>query len=137
MYESMFDVTMGSYDGAEICELVVLFILDQLAEKLDKENVGLYRDDGLALIKGTNGRNADNTRKILHDVFQQIGLKITVQVNHQLVNFLDITLNLNNGSFAPFRKANNGPQYVNSRSNHPPSIIRPTPLLPLIRPAIL
>ncbi len=121
--ESMFDVTMGSYDGAEICELVVLFILDQLDEKLGKENVGLYRDDCLALIKGTNGRNADNTGKMLHDVFQQIGLKITAQVNHHLVNFLDITLNPNNGSFAPFRKANNGPQYVNSRSNHPPSII--------------
>ncbi len=90
----MFDVTMGSYDGGEICELVVLFILDQLDEKLSKENVGLYRDNGLALIKGTNGRNADNTRKILHDVFQQIGLKITAQVNHQLVNFLDNSLNL-------------------------------------------
>ena len=125
--ESMFDVTMGSYDGAEICELVVLFILDKLSEKLGNEYVGLYRDDGLALIKGTNGRNADITRKMLHDVFQQIGLKITAQVNHQLVNFLDITLNLNNGNFAPFRKANNNPLYVNSKSNHPPSVIRQIP----------
>ena len=41
-----FDVTMGSYDGAEICDLVGLFMLSQL------QNLGvsvtLFRDDGLA-----------------------------------------------------------------------------------------
>ncbi len=30
---SLFDVTMGSYDGAEICELVGLFILNKLGQK--------------------------------------------------------------------------------------------------------
>ena len=42
---------MGSHDGAEICELVNLFILSKLAEDLGNKNVELYRDDGLALIK--------------------------------------------------------------------------------------
>ena len=37
---------MGSYDGAEMCDLVRLYILSQL-QHLDI-NVGLYRDDGLA-----------------------------------------------------------------------------------------
>ncbi len=123
----MFDVTMGSYDGAEVCELVGLFILNILAKHLGKSNVGLYRDDGLAIVKGKNGRHADTIRKKLHNAFQQIGLTITAQVNHQIVNFLDITLNLNNGKFAPFRKPNNQPQYVNSHSNHPPSIIKQIP----------
>ena len=27
---SLFDVTMGSYDGAEICELVGLYVLERL-----------------------------------------------------------------------------------------------------------
>ena len=41
-----FDVTMGSYDGAEVCELVGLYILSQMQHlNLDK---GLYRDDGLS-----------------------------------------------------------------------------------------
>ena len=40
------DVTMGSFDGAETCELVGLFLLSQLTH-LDV-NVGLYRNDGLA-----------------------------------------------------------------------------------------
>ena len=64
---------------------------------------------------------------MLHAIFQQIGLKKTAQVKHQNVNFLDITLNLNNGNFSPYRKPNNEPQYVNSRSNHPPSIIKQIP----------
>ena len=55
---SLFDITMGSYDGAEICELVGLFILNQLSEKFGKNNVGLYRDDGLMLINGTSGENS-------------------------------------------------------------------------------
>ena len=40
-----FDVTMGSYDGAEICELVGLFILNKLDDRF--ENIGLYRDGTL------------------------------------------------------------------------------------------
>ena len=40
---SGFDVTIGSFDGAETCELVGMFLLSHLYV-----NVGLYRDDGLA-----------------------------------------------------------------------------------------
>ena len=43
-----FDVTMGSFDGAEKCEIVGLYLLGKLSNLLSKENVGLYRDDGLA-----------------------------------------------------------------------------------------
>ena len=126
--DSLFDVTMGSFDGAEICELVGLFVLSKLTEKFGKENVGLYRDDGLVLIDGVNGRKADKARKMLHDIFGQIGLKITAQVNNQIVKFLDITLDLENAKFAPYRKPNNQPLYVDSRSNHPPSILKQIPI---------
>ena len=44
---SCFDVTMGSYNGTEICELVGIFILKLLEDKIDKQGVGLYGDDGL------------------------------------------------------------------------------------------
>jgi hypothetical protein len=66
-----FDVTMGSYDGAEVCELVGLFILNSLAEKYGKYYVGLYRDDGLILLKGTSKRLADKARKDLHKLFSE------------------------------------------------------------------
>lgn len=46
---STFDVTMGSFDGAETCELVGLYLLSQLQHL--NIDVGLYRDDGLAVTK--------------------------------------------------------------------------------------
>ena len=57
---------------------------------------------------------------MLDDVFGEIGLKITAQINNQVGNFPDITLNLENEKFTPYRKPNNEPLYVDSQSNHPP-----------------
>ena len=58
-----FDVTMGSYDGAEVCELVGLYILDELSKFLNKNDVGLYRDDGLIVLKNKNGHESDKIKK--------------------------------------------------------------------------
>ena len=44
---------MGSYDGANVCQLVGLFILHNLEKIIDQKYVGLYRDDGLAVVKGS------------------------------------------------------------------------------------
>ena len=60
---SMFDVTMGSFDGAEICELVGLYLLNKLSFLVEKEHIGLYRDDGLAVITNANGPKLDSIRK--------------------------------------------------------------------------
>ena len=49
---NMFDVTMGSYDGVETCELIGAYMLSLIAPKF-KNEVGLYRDDGLAICKTT------------------------------------------------------------------------------------
>ena len=54
----MFDVTMGSFDGAEICDLVGLFLLHDLTKKFGNKFVGLYRDDGLAIIQSKSPRSA-------------------------------------------------------------------------------
>ena len=50
-----FDVPMGCYDGAEVCELVGCYILNQLSTVMRKELVGLYRDDGLGIMKNMSG----------------------------------------------------------------------------------
>jgi len=42
---------MESFDGAEICELARLYILNKVSERLRKENIGLYRDDGLGVLR--------------------------------------------------------------------------------------
>ena len=60
---SLFDVTRGSFDGAEVCELIGLFILNHLDSKFEKENIGLYKDAGLAIMKNKSAHLADKTRK--------------------------------------------------------------------------
>ena len=37
-----FDVSMGCYDGAEVCELEGPFILNQLGPVIDKNDTGFY-----------------------------------------------------------------------------------------------
>ena len=92
---------MGSYDGAEICELAGLFILNHLGKSFGKENIGLYRDDGLAIIKNKSARLADKARKELHKAFEQFGLKITAESNLHVVNFLDVTFDFPPGNTNP------------------------------------
>ena len=41
--------------GAEICELTGSYLLHQLSNIFDKESVGLYRDDGLGVLKSLSG----------------------------------------------------------------------------------
>ena len=57
--ESLFDITMGCYDGAEICELVSLYILSFLGKVYGIQNVGLYRDDDLACLHKISGHLVD------------------------------------------------------------------------------
>ena len=118
---------MGSFDGAEVCELVGLYILNSVATKFGKDRVGLYRGDGLILIRGTSARLADKTRKELHELFKQFDLKITAEITHQSVNFLVITLNLCDDNYLPYRKPNNDPLFIDRRSNHPPLITKQLP----------
>jgi hypothetical protein len=128
---SLFDVTnthyMGSFDGAEICEQVGLFILNHLGKRFSKENIGLYRDDGLAIIKNNSARLLDKTRKELDKIFEQFDLKITAEVNLNVVNFLYVTFDLNNANHKPYRNPNDDPLFINRHSNHPPSITRQLP----------
>ena len=124
-----FDVTMGAPDGAEVCELVGLFLIKEVRTKFPKLNFGLYRDDGLAVHQKESGREVESTRQQLHTLFQQHGLKITVDPpNKTTVNFLDVTLNLEKGTFCPYRKPNDQPLYVHSQSNHPPNVIKTIPI---------
>ena len=123
-----FDVAMGSYDGAEVCELVGLYALHILSTKYPLHaNIVLYRDDGLAVFRSTNGRVLDKITKEFTKVFKELGLKITVQSNLKVVDYLDITLNLESGKYHPYRTPGNDPLYINAKCNHPPSIIKEIP----------
>ena len=51
--DDFFDVTMGAYDGAEVCELIGTVLLDKIILKYDKNSIGLYRDSGLSAFKNS------------------------------------------------------------------------------------
>ena len=51
----MFDVSMSAYYGAEVCELIGIFLLNLLGRQYDTKNIGLYRDDGLSIFKKCSG----------------------------------------------------------------------------------
>ena len=56
--EDNFDVTMGAWDGAEVAELVGLYLLQQMSLNVFGKNMfGLYRDDGLAVTRGSKQSN--------------------------------------------------------------------------------
>ena len=44
-----------------------------------------------------------------------------------VVNYLNVTFNLNSGTYYPYRKPNDQPLCINTKSNHPPSIIKQLP----------
>ena len=121
--ESYFDVTMGSYDGAEICELVGIYILTRLATIIKKSDCGLYRDDGLVILRNVNGQQIDRTRKNIIKIFKDVGFSIDIENDTKVVEFLDITFNLNNGIYKRYKKANNTLLYVNKCSTHRSQII--------------
>ena len=98
-----FDVTMGGYHGAEICDLVGLFLLSQLVDIIPSPLIGLYRDDGLTVSRATP-RQIENMKKKICQVFTKNGLRITTEANAKSVNFLDINLDLRTGMYKPYTK---------------------------------
>ena len=66
-------------------------------EKYNKKDIGLYRDDGLAVFKNISGPEAEKIKKDLQNIFKNNGLEIVIACNMKVVNYLDITLNRNDG----------------------------------------
>ena len=115
--EDDFDIPIGCYNGAELCELVGTYLLNQLKVVVAKENMGLYRDDGLGIFKNMSGPEVERKKKELVKISKNNGLSITA-------DFLDITFDLVKESYQPYKKPNDDPLYINIKSNHPPSILQ-------------
>ena len=101
-HDSDFDVTMGSFDGAGICELVGLYLLHLLKKECGSSSIGLYRDGGLACYKKPSGPQTERMRK-------------------------RITLDVMRSKHFSFRKPNSDLLNINRQSNHPPSILKHLP----------
>ena len=115
---------MGAYDGAEGCEVAGLFLLNSMIIKFGKNIIGWYRNDGLALFKNINGHRENKIRKEFHQLFNKKGLYLEIECKLKIVNYLDITLDLNTGTYQPFCKANDETLYIHSKSSHPANILK-------------
>ena len=72
---------MGSYDGVEVCELIGIYIQSLLTNILPKDNMGLYRDDGLFILRKINKQQTDKIRKKIISIFKNINFKIEIVTN--------------------------------------------------------
>ena len=118
----LFDAIIGGFNGAEVCEPVGNFLLYQLSKNYDKKEIGLYRDNGLAISKNVSGSKAEKIKKDIQKLFKDNHLNITIQCKLKIVNYLDVTFNLSNATYPPFCKPNKEIAYTHKESNHPRSI---------------
>ena len=122
--EEVFEVSMGCDDGAEVCELVGTYILNKLKNVGNKENIELYRYDGLGIFQNISKTEIEKKKKQILKAFEDCGLSITLKFNLKSLDFLDVTFDLVNDICKPYRKPNNKPLYINKHSNHPQNILK-------------
>ena len=102
-------------------------MLSLLSKRINKDHIGLYRDNGLAILKNASRPEAEKLKKKFQKLFKEKNLDIIIQCNLKITNYLDITLNLNDGSYCPYRKPSEETNYIHINSDHPPSIIKEIP----------
>ena len=100
-----FDITMGCYDVAEIYKLVGIYIKNKLWELLNKKDFGLYRDDGVGILRNTSGPEADRERKSIIKIFKECGLSITCDVKKKDSRFPRRSIQLKRRNLRVLQKA--------------------------------
>ena len=117
-----------AYDGAEVCEFMGTYMLDVLSKKYNKNDFGVYWDDGLAVLKNKSGPQSEQGKKNIQKTFQEHRLDIIIHCNIKVVHYLDVTYNLNDETLKSYTKSKNEIKYIHKNSNHPPSVILQIPL---------
>ena len=109
----LFNVTMRAYDGAELCELVERFSLASVYIMIT----------GCQYIK----TQLERIKKNLLKTFNEFVLEIVAESNLRIVNYLDVTLKFNDGSFRLYDKTDYIIPYINKEFSHPPNLIKHQP----------
>ena len=81
--------------------------------------MSLYRDDGLIVLNKITSHNTDKIRKKIIHVFKDNGFSIDIRAKLVDVNFLNVTFNLSNRSYQPYKKPSDELKYINILSNQP------------------
>ena len=93
---------------------------------MERKVCELYRE--LAVFKNKRGPESKKIKKSIQAIFRENELKIIIQCNLKVVDYLDVTFNLTDSSYCPFNRTNNEINYIHKQSNYPPSIIKQLPL---------
>ena len=73
------------------------------------------------------GGKTESIKKEICRIFNNNSLRITIEANKQIINFLEVTFSLKRSTYQPFTKPNTSLQYVHRESNHPPITIKNIP----------
>ena len=93
-----------------------------LTNILSKGNIGLYRDDELFIFRKINKQQTDKLRKKTNSIFKNINFIIEIVTNLTEADVLDVTFNLENNTYRPYKKSNEKLIYIDVSSNYPPQI---------------
>ena len=66
-------------------------------------------------------------KKTIQNIFKDKRLELIIKCNLKIVDYLDIKLNLNDGTYRLFHKPNEETIYIQVESDHPPQIIKKIP----------
>ena len=94
---------MGCFDGAEMCEIVGTYILNQRKEIFQHHSFGLNRDNGFAVAKSLSGLEIKRMKKKINKIFKDCRLKITIKGDLRIVIFLDVTFSLHKNTYELYR----------------------------------
>ena len=74
---------MGSYDGAELCELIGIFAQSVLQNMINKEAMDLYRDDELIVLNKVGSQK--NRIKLERKSFKSLRTMVSVLTSWRLI----------------------------------------------------
>ena len=75
-------------------------------------------------MRNTSKQKTDWIRKDIIEIFKNSGFKIEMNTILQMVDFLNVTFNLLDGTYELYQKPHERLLYANTSSNHPPEIIK-------------
>ena len=102
-----FHVPMDCFDEAERHELVGTYIFNEVKDTFQHCPVGLYRKDGLAVVKSLFSLEIEVVKKRAIKTFEDCRLKITIKANWKIESFLDVIFNLHKNTYKSYRRPNN------------------------------
>ena len=79
------------------------------------------------MLRDLPGPKTERFRKNVVKIFKDCGLSITSKTNLKIVDYLHVTVDLQNHSYKSYRKPDNLPVYIHKHSNHPPTVLKELP----------